>query len=230
MPIRLNLLAEAQAAEEMRRRDPVKRAIWAGAILVSLMLAWSSSLQMKAMMASNEASRLEAQMNSNSNSYKTVLDDLKRKDELQGKVFALCQLSSNRFLQGNLLNALQQTNADDVQLLHLKLDQSYAVVEATKPRTNENNRIIPGKPGTATERIVLMLDGFDASANPGDQVTTYKRAVANHPYFRSLLGKTNDVNLKNLSPPELMPIAGTVGKPCVLFTLECRMQEKTRVQ
>jgi hypothetical protein len=230
MPIRLNLLAEAQAAEEMRRRDPVKRTIWVGAILVSLMLAWSSSLQVKTMMAANEAGRLEAQMNSNSNSYKSVLDDLKKKDELQGKVLALYQLSSNRFLQGNLLNALQQTNSDDVQLLHLKLDQSYAVVEATKPRTNENNRVIAGRPGTATERIVLMLDGFDSSANPGDQVTTYKRAVANHPYFRSLLGKTNDVNLKNLSPPELMPIAGTVGKPCVLFTLECRMQEKTRVQ
>jgi hypothetical protein len=230
MPIRLNLLAEAQAAEEMRRRDPVKRTIGVGAFLVSLMLAWSSTLQFKTMVAANEAGRLEAQMNSNSNSYKTVLDDLKKKDELQGKVLALLQLSSNRFLQGNLLNALQQTNADDVQLLHLKLDQSYAVVEATKPRTNENNRVIPGRPGTATERIVLMLDGFDASANPGDQVATYKRAVANQPYFRLLLGKTNDVNLKNLSPPELMPIAGSVGKPCVLFTLECRMQEKTRVQ
>ena len=190
MPIRLNLLAEAQAAEEMRRRDPVKRAIWVGAILVSLMLAWSSSLQLKAMMAANEAGRLEAQMNSNSNSYKTVLDDLKKRDELQGKVLALYQLSTNRFLQGNLLNALQQTNADDVQLLHLKLDQSYAVVEATKPHTNEHNRVIPGRPGTATERIVLMLDGFDSSPNPGDQVTTYKRAVANHPYFRLLLGKS----------------------------------------
>src|SRR5215813_4121129 len=197
MPIRLNLLAEAQAAEEMRRKDPVKRTIWVGAILVALMLAWSSSLQLKAMIAANEAGRIEAQMNSNSNSYKTVLDDLKKKDELQEKVRALCRLNTNRFLQGNLLNALTQTNADDVQLLHLKLDQSYAVVEATRPRTNENNRVIPGRPGTATERIVLMLDGFDSSAQPGDQVPVYKRAVANHPYFRSLLGKTNDVNLKN---------------------------------
>jgi hypothetical protein len=57
---------------------------------------------------------------------------------------------------------------------------------------------------------------------------TYKKAVATHPYFRSLLGRTNEVNLKNLSPPELMPIAGSVGKACVLFTLECRLQEKTR--
>jgi hypothetical protein len=228
MPIRLNLLAEAQAAEEMRRRDPVKRAIWAGAILASLMLAWASSLQLKAMMAANVVARVEGQMNSNSNSYKGVLDSLKKKEEVQGKISALYQLTSSRFLQGNLLNALQQTNADDVQLLHLKLDQSYAVVEPTKPKTNENNRVIPGRPGSATEKIVLMLDGFDSSANPGDQVSTYKRAVANHPYFRSLLGKTNDVNLKNLSAPELMPIAGSVGKPCVLFTLECRMQDKVR--
>jgi hypothetical protein len=228
MPIRLNLLAEAQAAEEMRRKDPVKRAIWVGAILVSLMLAWSSSLQLKAMIAANEVGHLEGQMISNSNSYKGVLDNLKKRDEIQGKVAALFQLSTNRFLQGNLLNALQQTNVDDVQLLHLKLDQTYAVVEAVKPRTNENHRITPGRPGTSTEKIILMLDGFDSSSNPGDQVPIYKRAVAGQPYFRSLLGKTNDVNLKNLSPPELMPTAGSVGKPCVLFTLECRMQEKTR--
>lgn len=212
----------------MRRRDPVKRAIWAGVILVSLMLAWSSSLQLKAMVAANGASRVEALMNNNSNSYKAVLDNLKKSEEIGGKVLALYSLSTNRFLQGNLLNALQQTNADDVQLLHLKLDQTYAVVEATKPRTNENNRIIPGRPGSSTEKIVLMLDGFDASSNPGDQVTIYKRAVSANPYFRSLLGKTNQVNLKNLSPPELMTIAGAVGKPSVLFTLECRMQEKTR--
>jgi|ERR1051326_1360430 hypothetical protein len=228
MPIRLNLLAEAQAAEEMRRRDPVKRTIWVGAILVSLMLAWSSSLQFKAMLAANDAGRVEGQMNQNSNSYKVILDNIKKTDEVRTKIYALYQLTTNRFLQGNLLNALQQTNADDVQLLHLKLDQSYAVVEATKPRTNENNRVIPGKPGSATEKIVLMLDGFDASANPGDQVTIYKKAVATHPYFRAMLGRTNEVNLKNLSPPEIMPIAGSVGKACVLFTLECRLQEKTR--
>ena len=28
MAIRINLLAESQAAEEMRRKDPVKRAVW----------------------------------------------------------------------------------------------------------------------------------------------------------------------------------------------------------
>ena len=32
MPIRINLLAEAKAAEELRRHDPVKRVIFVGAL------------------------------------------------------------------------------------------------------------------------------------------------------------------------------------------------------
>ena len=51
MPIRINLLAEAQALEDLRRRDPVKRASWAGLLLVLLVLVWISSLQLKAMIA-----------------------------------------------------------------------------------------------------------------------------------------------------------------------------------
>ena len=59
MPIRLNLLAEAQAAEELRRRDPVKRAIWIGALILAAMLVWSSSRQLQVMLASSELNRLE---------------------------------------------------------------------------------------------------------------------------------------------------------------------------
>ena len=36
MPIRINLLAEAIADEDLRRRDPVKRAIYGGAFVVAL--------------------------------------------------------------------------------------------------------------------------------------------------------------------------------------------------
>ena len=41
MPIHINLLAEAQAAEELRRHDPVKRAIFIGISLVVVALMWS---------------------------------------------------------------------------------------------------------------------------------------------------------------------------------------------
>ena len=38
----------------MRRRDPVKRTAWVGAVLAALVLVWSSSLQMKSMLAKGE--------------------------------------------------------------------------------------------------------------------------------------------------------------------------------
>ncbi|MEI8041555.1 MAG: hypothetical protein WCL11_09115, partial [Verrucomicrobiota bacterium] len=137
MPIRLNLLAEAQAAEEARRRDPVKRAIWLGILAVVLILVWSSSLQLKAMLLRSDVSRLEGQLAFKTNDYRAVLDDQSKTAEMKQKLDALRRLSANRLLNGTLLNALQQTTVDDIQLVRLRLDQSYVLVEGSKTRTNE---------------------------------------------------------------------------------------------
>ena len=75
-----------------------------------------------------------------------------------------------------------------------------------------------------TEKIVVSLDARDSSANPGDQVNKFKDAVANQPYFKAALNKTNGVQLVNLSAPQI----GTDGKPFVMFTLECNFPEHTR--
>ena len=64
MPIRINLLAEAQAAEEMRRKDPVKRSIWVGSFLVFLVLLWGFSLQVKIMVTRSEMSALNVKWKS----------------------------------------------------------------------------------------------------------------------------------------------------------------------
>ena len=72
MPIRLNLLAEAQAAEEMRRRDPVKRALWVAALIVALMLVWSSYLQLRATLANSVVTRIEAQMGARTNEFRQI--------------------------------------------------------------------------------------------------------------------------------------------------------------
>ncbi|MGC3957234.1 MAG: hypothetical protein QM813_04480 [Verrucomicrobiota bacterium] len=57
MPIRLNLLAEAQAAEELRRNDPVKRALWVSVLLIALVLVWASSLQLKLIVAKRNSAQ-----------------------------------------------------------------------------------------------------------------------------------------------------------------------------
>ena len=224
MPIRLNLLAEAQAAEEQRRRDPVKRAIWMAGLLVCLMLVWSSSLQLRAVLAKKELGRVEAKVNSHTNAFQQVQTNQKNLKDARFKLEQLDLLAQNRFLTGNLLNALQQTTVDDVQLVHLRADQTYTFTEGTKARTNEN-RVIPGKPSTWTEKSVIILDGSDTSPNPGDLHNKFKDAVTTHPYFQGILDKTNAVSLRGLSQPTLVP---ETQKMQVLFTLEFRLPEKTR--
>jgi hypothetical protein len=223
MPIRLNLLAEAQAAEESRRRDPVKRALWVAALLVSLMLVWSSSLQLKAMLVTRELSRSQSLMTSFTNDFQQVVQNQKKTEEVRYKLTALQQLTTNRFLQATALNALQQTMVDDVQLIHLKTEQVYSLTDLVKPRTNDN-RVIPGKPPTSTEKIVVRLEGSDCSPNPGDQVPRFKEAVATNSYFKEMTGKPNAVSLLTLSPPDL----SANGRRSVFFTLECRFPEITR--
>jgi hypothetical protein len=229
MAIRLNLLAEAQAAEEMRRKDPVKRVGWIAGLLCALMLVWSSSLQLKAKIINSQVAHVDAQMGTISNEFRLVLDNQKKADDARRNVAALRQFTTNRFLGANLLNALQVTTVDDVQLLRLRVTQDYIPTEEVKPKKAENDRMIPGKPATVTERISVTLEGRDSSSVPGDQVGTYKNSISNNVFFRALLGKTNSVTLKNLSAPELMAVAGSpAGKPCVLFTLECRFPERIR--
>jgi hypothetical protein len=224
MPIRINLLAEAQALEDLRRRDPVKRALWLGLLLVLLVLVWSSSLQLKAMIARGELNRVEGLLASRTNEYRAALANQQKLAEVSHKLEGLHQLASNRLLHGSIMNALQQTTVDDVQLTRLRVEQALILNEEVKGKTNSDRKVTAAKPATVTERVVLTLEAKDSGANPGDQVNKYKQAVTNCPYFQAIVGKTNEVRLVNLSPPQM----GADNKPFVLFTLEYRYPEKTR--
>ena len=140
MPIRLNLLAEVQAEEEMRRRDPVKRAIWVGSLLVTAMLVWSGSLYLNSLMSSRSLSTIQRGIETRTNDYRVVIEDEKQIGEIRRKLGSLHELATNRFLHGDLLNALQQVALDDVQLTRIKVDQVYLPTEETKPKTNSGQR------------------------------------------------------------------------------------------
>jgi hypothetical protein len=189
------------------------------------MLAWSSFLQLRATLAGSDVTQVEAQMGARTNEFKQILDNQRKAGEINERLRVLRQLASNRFLNGNLLNALQQTTVDDIQLIRLRVEQFYTVFEGTKSRTNDDNVVIPGKPVTTAERIVVNLEGIDSSSSPGDQVNRFKAVLATNAYFTAMLLKTNAISLKSLSPPQVAPVT---GKPCVMFTLECRYPEKTR--
>lgn len=224
MPIRLNLLAEAQALEDQRRRDPVKRTLWFGALLIALTLGWASSLQLKALIAKAGLNRLDAKIAARNNDYNKVVEAQKKIADINHRLLSLHSLATNRFLYGNLLNAMQQAVTDDISLSQLRVEQLYTVVEGTKPKTNAN-KVTPGKPASTTEAIGFAFDGSDSSPSAGDQVTKFKAVLSAHPFFVAALGKTNQVILKSMSAPTISP---ETGRAMVLFALDAKLPPKTR--
>lgn len=225
MPIRINLLAEARLQEQLRRRDPVKRAMWVGVCLVLALLAYSSKLQLETMLRKSEVNRIEGQLSSRTNEFRQVTDNQQKLADARNKLTSLNKLACSRLLYGNLLNGLQQATIDDVQLIRFRTDQTFSLIDEVKPKTNSDNRIILGRPAVVVDRTTVTLDARDSGPNPGDQVNKYKQSLADSPYFLSVLGKTNEVRLAHLSPPVPAPPG---GKPYVQFSLEIKFPEKTR--
>ena len=89
MPIRLNLLAEAQPLEEQRRKDPVKRAALVGVILVAVVLVWSSMLVVEQMSARSELSFADGAIKSQTNAYAQVVNNEKRLADGRSRLKAL---------------------------------------------------------------------------------------------------------------------------------------------
>ena len=224
MPIRINLLAESQAAEEIRRRDPVKRAIMVAICIVVMVLVWSSSLQVKIMADNGRLGSLEAKLDGKTNEYVQVLESQKKLAEAKSKLEALNHLAAGRFLQATMLDAFQHSPVQDIQINHLRTEQNFDVTPDTPPTKLENGKTIPGKPGSATERIKLYLDAVDGSPTPGImQVNKFKDIISQTRYFQTEHISSNGISLKSITPPSFN---SETQKPFVLFSLECFYQER----
>lgn len=226
MPIRINLLAEALAAEELRRKDPVKRALLIAGFLVCLVLLWSITLQGKIIVSKSELNGLEAQWKSIEKSYAVAVEARRKSIEADEKLSALQNYTTNRFLWGSALNAFQQTlnGVDDVQVVRLKTEQTYTLTEETKAQTT-GTLLSPSKPATSTEKITFKIDALDYSPQPGGQAPRFKEAITKLPYFQTQLQKTNGVLLTSMSAPTT---GSAVRNSYVMFTLECFFGEKIR--
>src|ERR1039457_2707275 len=140
MPIRINLLAEAIAVEDLRRRDPVKRAMFIGAFLVALSLVWFSSIWLTYILKKQELNQIQAEIQTHTNDFALVQNNLKKIADVQKRMDALDQLSAARFLQGNLMNGLQLTYVPNVQLNRLRIDQTYTATPAVPAKTRSEER------------------------------------------------------------------------------------------
>lgn len=225
MPISINLLAETQAAEDMRRRDPVKRSIWIAGFFIALVLLWCLWIQGKIIQASSELNKHQAHWKSIEKKHAAVTDGLKESGAIERKLASLNRLSTNRFLWGSTLNALQQTVVDQVQTVRLRGQQVFTFIDGTPAKTT-STKPTPAKPSTAVEKITLTIEAKDW--NPAEQnYNKFKESLAKFPYFQSSLTNRPDaLRLTSLSKPAFDPSEPL--RPFVTFTLEMQYPEVSR--
>ena len=227
MPIRINLLAEAQAAEEERRKDPVKRAIWGAAGAVVLVVAGIGYLQLEAMTRSSRLLLLDGDWTRTKPRYDQVLQNKKKIDDANSKMAALQNYAAERFVWGSVLNAFSQamTNVSNVQVTRLQTEQLFAAVPAAKPGTPAAPAAAStARPGSVTERIKITLTAKDFGKENDENYNKMREAIADFPYFKERLDKARGIRLENLSPRSVDPL--DPAKSFVQFVLECQFSDR----
>ena len=191
---------------------------------MALVLAWASTLQARITLQKGQVSSLEVQINDLKADYGKVVESQKKLMETRQKLAALESLHTNRYLAGNLMNALQKAFVEEVRLTKFKTEFKYTQTAATPAKTN-GVTVVAGKPATSTESIKVQIEAVDASSNPGDKVSAYKETFASLPHVEQMFsGQLGEVKLTGLTAPMI----DSSGRQYVAFTLECPYPEKVR--
>ncbi len=223
MAIRINLLAEAQGAEETRRKNPVKLAIWIGSFLVAVVLLYILKLQLDIGFSRNNLNSTEQEWKKNNDKYKDVTNNIAKMVEMDKKLAALDRLATNRFYWAPVLNVLQQMTIKDIQVIKLTGEQQY-FKEA--PKTTGAGATKATLPGGMVEKISFFLDAKDFNPN-AQTYDKFKETLSTCPYFVNLLGPRNAFILDGtLSAPAVDPT--DPSKQFVVFKLASHFTEVKR--
>lgn len=226
MPIRINLLAEAQAAEEARRRDPVKRGLWIGGFIVSLVVIYIAKLYGDMALEKIACSNLDSQWTRSEPKYIEVLTNQTKIVKLESRLQALDRFSTNRFLWGPFLNALQQATVDDVEISAFSAQQSYSISNAAPPKAASD--AAPAAPekkvDIAIEKISLTINARDWSASQQSYRKFINTLSAQDYIARRLGGRV--FTLKGFAPA--IVDKADPARSFLPFTLECRFPEVAR--
>lgn len=225
MPIRINLLAESLVQEEQRRKDPVKRAFWIGGFVVFLAGLWALRMQTVLMSARSELARDSAAYTSIEKKFSSVTEENRALGDIDAKINALARYSTNRFLWGSALQAVQTSVTDDIQFTRLRTLQTFRSVEPEPPQKS-GGKTIPGKPGAAFEQLTITVDAKDY-ARPADQnYNRLKSSLSTNTFFSAFLKGTDGFKLASLSQP--VPDSNEPGRQFIAFTVEAAFPEVQR--
>jgi hypothetical protein len=229
MPIRLNLLAEQFAAEEARRRDPVKRASWIAGFIVGLVLLVGAYYQTKIYFAGRALAAEKTKLHSLEKESGTAAKNLKRTKDIENRLAAINAFATNRFLWASTLNALQHVMVDNITVVKIKGDQDFGT-EQVKPTKKELDAGIakgeaPKTREVARERIALTIEARDY-ANPADlNYNQFISRVSGADLFKSAFDGAEGFVLKDRLPRQALP--GST-REFIPFSIECRFPERKR--
>lgn len=226
MPIKLNLLAEAQLEEEMRRKDPVRYSIYCAVGIILAVGIWIGTNQMIISSKEREIKTLNAMWEQMKPQYNAVLTNMAKINELNQRLNQLTNYVTNRFLWGNVLNALQQcmTNVStDVRFTRFRTEQNFLITPPSIVTKGDKKVVIPG---SSVEKIKFVIEAKDYGREEDDNISKLREAISEFPYFKQRLDKTRGVRLESMSPR--MSDLANPTRTYVLFTLECQFPDITR--
>ncbi|HEY1173060.1 MAG TPA: hypothetical protein VGH19_16955 [Verrucomicrobiae bacterium] len=218
MPIKINLLAEEQLTEELRRKDPVKRGVYVAVALLVLMLLWAGVSWLG---LSKEKARLvdvNATLASLEKDAKLAEGNQKKIKDNQYKMDMLKKMSAVRPLWAPVLDTLQRVSVEDVHVLRIRVEQVYHVTPAIVPARGSGGK---PKPASARQVMLMIIEAQDNS----ERLDSYSKlreqlSVA----LKEHLGTNGTVSLKTLNQAR----ENADGKKYLTFTLECGFTEVNR--
>ncbi|MEW6305705.1 MAG: pilus assembly protein PilM [Verrucomicrobiota bacterium] len=213
----INLLAEEQEAEELRRRDPMRWGFRAAAVLVMLMFVWVALVGLRIHYAKTELASRRDDLQTLEKTSQLIASNAQKAGELEHVLSVLDRHVTNRFLWAPTLDALQYTTLSNIQIVHLSIDRN--VVNYDPPRSPGR----PTAPGTSTETITLNIQAKDYGENP--TIDAFIEAITASPYFKQNLRNLNSVRLKDRSSAQVDPL--DPSRTFVLFTIECIFRDRT---
>jgi hypothetical protein len=219
MAITLNLLAEHQFAEEIKRRDPVRRTIVGSVIVLLLALGAVVVLSLYCWVADEEKKAVESHWQSLERQNKQLTDDLTKNRQIDKRLYALRTLASNRFLWGPVLNSLQDCVVDRVQVTGIRAEQTCSLLKIPPSKDSKSKTIITN----AVEKIVLNIEARDYA---NGQFSRFQDSLSSHTYLHRLL-TNGTVRLTNLNPP-VKSDGESAGRDFTIFRIEVAFPPITR--
>jgi hypothetical protein len=219
MPIRINLLAEELHAAEVRRRDPVKRAVVIAVVVVGSAITWYFSLLAQKGLGNASVTRNKEELAAIAEDAERARAALNGVTKLEKRINQLNSLGTNRVLWGTFMNAMQRVVMPDVPLTQLRVSQSYEI-ETPAPTGR-----VP-LPATATEVINVSITARDYGKASDQLYDRFRKQVMADDWMRQLLADEKGIVFDSFGGPT--PDRNSPDKSYVPFTMRMNFKRVER--